>query len=58
MDNGSNFCEHVYKNVYANPCPQCGRETHEIDWNRSKQEREEHIAKYGLFHNTGVWWSI
>jgi len=52
------YCLHVYRNVGQNPCQFCGGDTHEIDWNRSKQERAEHIEKYGIFHNTGVWWSI
>jgi len=39
-------------------CPLCNQPTHEIDWDRSKQERAEHVEKYGLFHNTGVWWSL
>ena len=51
-------CEHVYRNVGQNPCPFCGGETHEIDWERNKKEREDHRDKHGWFHNTREWWSI
>jgi hypothetical protein len=26
------YCEHVYKYIHANPCPECGKETHDINW--------------------------
>ena len=51
-------CQHVYRNVGQNPCPYCGGETHEIDWDRSKKEREAHRAKYGILYNKTEWWSI
>lgn len=26
------YCEHVYKQMNANPCPKCSKDTHETDW--------------------------
>lgn len=52
------YCLHVYRNVGQNPCQFCGGETHEIDWDRAKLEREAHREKHGWFYNTGTWWSI
>lgn len=51
-------CQHVYRNVDQNPCPFCGGETHEVDWNRNRQEMADHREKYGLFNTIGTWWSI
>ncbi len=52
------MCEHVYKNMGVNPCPKCGRETHEIDWTK-----ENKIMKKWLKDNPDAWkevgwWSI
>ena len=51
-------CQHVYRNVGQNPCQYCGRDTHEIDWERSRKEREAHREKYGILYNKTEWWSI
>lgn len=52
-------CEHVYKYIGADTCPHCGKNTHEIDWNRDREERRLHREKYGLFNQApNVWWSI
>ena len=52
-------CEHVYKYIGADTCPHCGKDTHEIDWNRDREERRLHREKYGLFNKAPyVWWSI
>ena len=56
--NGFMYCQHVYQNVNQNPCPFCGGDTHETDWDRNRQEMAEHREKYGWFNNTGTWWSI
>lgn len=50
------YCEHVYKNMNANPCPKCGGETHEIDWKYAAQLHKEWIAS-GKAVAQG-WWSI
>jgi ribosomal protein L34E len=53
------LCEHVYKTVGADICPHCGKDTHEIDWSRDREERRLHKEKHGLFYQgPQVWWSI
>ena len=52
------FCEHVYKSMRTNPCPKCGKDTHETDWEQIAKQRREHREKHGLFYNVREWWSI
>ena len=52
------FCEHVYKSMATNPCPKCGGDTHETDWEQIAKQRREHREKHGLFYNVREWWSI
>lgn len=35
------YCEHVYKDMNANPCPKCGKDTHETDWNLQNKLQKE-----------------
>ena len=50
------FCEHVYKDMGANPCPKCGGATHEIDWEKQWKLHKEWIASGKAVY--GGWWSI
>lgn len=50
------YCEHVYKNMNANPCPKCGKETHETDWKLVAEQHKEWIASGKAVY--GGWWSI
>lgn len=50
------ICEHVYNNMHANPCPKCGKETHEIDWQFQHKLHKQWIAD-GKATYQG-WWSI
>ena len=43
-----NTCEHVYKLTGVDPCPLCGKPTHEINW---RQVHEQH-NQYKI-HNWG-----
>ena len=52
------FCRHVYENVEFDPCEYCGQDSHKIDWDRSRLEREAHRAQYGILYNKTEWWSI
>jgi len=50
-------CEHVFKDVKYNPCEECGKETHAMDWElqnklHRKWKEENPDAAYG------GWWSI
>lgn len=51
-------CTHVYRDVKNNPCEECGKETHAIDWklqnelHRKWKEENPDAVKYG------GWWSI
>ena len=58
IENKIEYCKHVYESMNANPCPECGGDTHEIDWDLLKKQRKEHREKYGILHTVSVWWSI
>ena len=52
----SEYCEHVYKDMGANPCPKCGKETHETDWAKeAKLMKQWHADGKAVY---GGWWSI
>ena len=52
----SEYCEHVYKDMGANPCPKCGNPTHEIDWKyQHKLHKQWHADGKATY---GGWWSI
>jgi len=39
------YCEHVYKNMNANPCPLCGKDTHETDFKLQADLRKKHYEE-------------
>ena len=49
-------CEHVYRNVGQNPCPKCGKETHETNWKAQHELHKEWIASGNAKYEG--WWSI
>lgn len=52
------ICKHVYENVGAVYCPECGGPTHEVDW---QLVHEQHRAwKEWVIENPQeyTWWSI
>lgn len=51
------FCRHVYETVNAKVCPDCGKDTHETDWEAIHEFHREWIAS-GKAVSDGVWWSI
>ena len=52
-------CEHVYKNTNVGMCNKCGRPTHDIDWDKERALKKEHVDKNGFFYNNSSgWWSI
>jgi len=54
----ANICEHVYRNVNANPCPKCGRETHEINWAKENEFHKQWLKDNPDAWKTVGWWSI
>ena len=50
------ICEHVYRNMGADVCPLCGKDTHETDWQEQHKLHREWIAS-GKAVAQG-WWSI
>jgi hypothetical protein len=50
------YCRHVYEQVGADICPDCGKDTHEIDWKLVEEQHKEWIAS-GKATLQG-WWSI
>ena len=51
-------CGHIYKNIGVEICPDCGRYTHEVDWDLLIKQRRSHREEHGLFYTTNEWWSI
>lgn len=51
-------CVHVYKEVGADICPHCGKDTHKTDWVTIASQRRTHREEVGLFYNVKEWWSI
>lgn len=49
-------CEHVYRDMRTNPCPNCGKETHVTDWTEQHKLHKEWVAS-GKAVAQG-WWSI
>lgn len=50
------YCEHVYKDMGENPCPKCGKPTHEVDWKLLAEQHKQWIADGKAQY--GGWWSI
>ena len=53
-----NTCEHVYKLMGVNPCPICGKPTHEINWRQENKERKDWLKKNPDAWREVGWWSI
>jgi len=59
-------CLHVYQDVGVDICPNCGRDTHRIDWSISARELRRHYdegrnSEYICPVEGGTirgWWSI
>lgn len=49
-------CEHVYTYLFLPICPNCGADTHEIDWVKESTAHKEFIES-GKAVPQG-WWSI
>ena len=60
------YCRHVYEYVNAEICPDCGRDTHETDWQQHaelhRQWLREGRADWSICPVEGGtlrgWWSI
>ena len=51
-------CQHIYKNIGKPICPDCGRDTHEIDWAKNNQFHKEWLKKNPDAWKSVGWWSI
>ena len=51
-----NTCEHVYKLTGVDPCPLCGKPTHEINWRQMNDEHKKWVEENP--NHEYVWWSI
>ena len=66
MMSDQKYCKHVYEYMNANPCPLCGRETHETDFKAisklHKQWWADGKADWSICKECGGtirgWWSI
>jgi len=52
------YCEHVYKNMGVAICPLCGRDTREIDWNKTNKENKQWLKDNPEAWRSVGWWSI
>ena len=52
------YCRHVYENVGQPTCPDCGRDTHEIDWKFQWQLHKQYLKDNPDAWKTVGWWSI
>ena len=50
-------CEHVYKNMGSKICPLCGKDTHEVDWEKVNRLHAQWLLENPNAGGT-VWWSI
>ena len=51
-------CEHVYRDMRANPCPKCGNATREIDWEKENELHKQWLKENPDAWKTVGWWSI
>lgn len=49
-------CKHIYEDIGQEICPDCGRYTHETDWQYQHQLHREWISSGKAVF--GGWWSI
>jgi len=52
-----NKCRHIFENIGSDICPDCGKNTHEVNWGKQtmlnqKWKKDNPNATYG------GWWSI
>lgn len=52
-----NTCEHVYKLTGVDPCPLCGKPTHEINWRQVNDAHKQYKIDNPNATSDG-WWSI
>ena len=52
-----NTCEHVYKLMGVDPCPLCGKPTHEVDWKKQAELQRQWKIDNPNAKSDG-WWSI
>lgn len=52
-----NTCEHVYKLMGVNPCPLCGKPTHETNWRQINDAHKKWVEENPDAGSDG-WWSI
>ena len=51
------YCKHIYKNIGKSICPDCGKDTHELDWQKNNYLNAE-WKKENPNAKSDVWWSI
>lgn len=52
------FCKHVYEYVKAEVCPDCGKYTHEPNWEKINKENKQWLKDNPEAWRTVGWWSI
>lgn len=50
------LCNHVYRDIGKELCPNCGERTREIDWKLVTAQHKQWIAEGKAVY--GGWWSV
>ena len=51
-------CIHIYQNVGAELCPHCGRDTHELNFQKQNKINKDWLRKNPNAWREVGWWSI
>jgi hypothetical protein len=52
------ICHHIYEIVGTDICPDCGEETHEINWIEYNEANKEWLRRNPDAWRQVGWWSI
>ena len=52
------FCKHVYEYVNSTTCPDCGKNTHEPNWEEINKYNKQWLKDNPEAWRTVGWWSI
>lgn len=53
-----NLCRHIYEYVNSAICPDCGSESHEIDWVKVNKMNKKWLKENPNAWKQVGWWSI
>jgi len=51
-------CKHIYENIGLPICPNCGKHTHEINWEETNKQNKQWLKDNPDAWREVGWWSI